>query len=789
MPTSDMKTRFPGLTQLTFVICVASLSAAGQVKFHESKLAEMDRAIQAAIEEESCPGGVLWLEHNGAIYSKAYGRRAVVPSVEAMTPDTIFDAASLTKVLACTPAVMLLLERGVIELDAPVSRYLPEFRNGGKEPTTIRHLLTHTSGLRPGIETKSDWSGQAAAIQKACAETVQTPPGTAFRYSDINFIVLGEVVQRAGKTSLAEFVAREIYGPLKMGDTGYRPSKDNQARIAPTEVVEGVPLRGVVHDPTARKMGGVAGHAGLFTTAADLARYARMLLNLGELDGVKVFQPETVKLMTSVQSPETAGTRRGLGWDIDSAYSGPRGDLFPAGSYGHTGWTGTSLWIDPFSRTFVIFLSNRNHPEERGNVVSLRRLLGSLAAQAVPDFNFSYVPGALPSRTNGTPAPIFPKPKPAIKEARVLNGIDVLVRQNFAPLKGKKVGLITNHTGQDRQRNPTIDLLRDAPGVTLTSLFSPEHGIRGVVDEKVEDSIDERTGLPVFSLYGETRKPKPSQLTNVTALVFDIQDIGCRFYTYISTLGLGLEAAAEAGIPFFVLDRANPINGASIDGPVLDGQTSFVGFHKIPLRHGMTVGELARMFNAERNTKAQLQVIKLEGWSRDLWLDQTGLPWSNPSPNIRNLEQAALYPGVGLLETALSVGRGTDMPFQVIGAPYIDDVALAEELNRAGLPGVRFLPIQFRPNYSTHKDELCRGVYIFLTDRGTCNVVDVGLLAAKILNRRHPAQFNLDKIKHLLLHPATLAALKADLPLSEMRAGWESDLKEFARRREPFLLY
>jgi uncharacterized protein YbbC (DUF1343 family)/CubicO group peptidase (beta-lactamase class C family) len=684
---------------------------------------------------------------------------------------------------------MLLIERGKIRLDEPVMSYLPEFKEGGKEKITIRHLMTHTSGLRPGIETKSAWQGQAGAIEKACAEKVQTEPGTVFRYSDINFFVLGEVAQRVSGVPLEKFVASEIYAPLKMVDTGYLPPKEKLARIAPTEVVGDAPFRGVVHDPTARKMGGVAGHAGLFTTAADLARYARMLLNLGELDGVRVFQPDTVKLMTSVQTPEAAGTRRGLGWDIDSGYSGPRGEIFPVGSYGHTGWTGTSLWIDPFSKTFIIFLSNRNHPDESGSVVPLRRVLGSLAAQAVPDYNFAYVPGALPSRTNDTAGNARTSSRPAVKQARVLNGIDVLVRQNFVPLKGKKVGLITNHTGQDRDRNPTIDLLRQAPGVELVALFSPEHGIRGAVDEKVGDSIDEKTGLPVFSLYGEVRKPKPGQLTNVTALVFDIQDIGCRFYTYISTLGLALESAAEAGLPIYVLDRVNPINGLAVDGPVLEGQTSFVGFHQIPLRYGMTIGELAGMFNAERHTKAELHVIRLEGWSRDLWLDQTSLPWSNPSPNMRNLKQAALYPGVGLLESALSVGRGTDTPFEIIGAPYIEDVRLAEELNRAGLPGVRFVPIQFQPTYSTHKDQLCRGVYLFLTDRDACDVVDIGLLVAKVLHRWYPEQFPLDKIKHLLLHPGTLAALKEDRPLAEIRAAWQPALKEFAKRREAFLLY
>jgi CubicO group peptidase (beta-lactamase class C family) len=256
--------------------------------------------------------------------------------------------------------------------------------------------MTHTSGLPEDIETKTDWHGQAEAIKKACAEKLRTPPGTGFKYSDINFILLGEIVQRVTHTPLEVFVEREIYKPLKMTSTGYLPSKKKLPRVAPTEVVDGKPWRGIVHDPTARHMGGVAGHAGLFITAADLARYARMLLNLGELDGVRIFKPETVKLMSSVQSPPEISSRRGLGWDIDSSFSGPRGEIFPLGSYGHTGWTGGSLWIDPFSKTFVIFLSNRNHPTEAGSVVALRRKLGTLAAEALTDINFPHTELASP---------------------------------------------------------------------------------------------------------------------------------------------------------------------------------------------------------------------------------------------------------------------------------------------------------------------------------------------------------------------------------------------------------
>jgi len=357
--------------------------------FRPEKLAEMDATILSAISSNKCPGGVLWVEHNGVAYHKAYGNRALVPEREPMTEDTIFDAASLTKVVAGTPAVMVLVERGLVKLDAPVKTYIPEFTGEERDEVTVQELLTHTSGLPPDIETRTDWHGQAEAVRKACAIKLQSKPGTVFKYSDINLFMVGEIVQRVSKLPLEVFAQREIYGPLKMKDTGFLPPKAKLGRIAPTEVVEGKPWRGVVHDPTARHMGGVAGHAGLFITAPDMARYARMLLNLGELDGVRIFKPETVKLMTSVQTPPGVTAKRGLGWDIETSFSGPRGELFPIGSYGHTGWTGGSLWIDPSSKTFVIFLSNRNHPTEAGNVIPLRRRLGTLAAEALVDHVFT----------------------------------------------------------------------------------------------------------------------------------------------------------------------------------------------------------------------------------------------------------------------------------------------------------------------------------------------------------------------------------------------------------------
>ena len=344
--------------------------------FHRAKLAEIDAAIDLAIRDRKCPGGVLWIEHRGVAYHKAFGSRSVEAEREAMTEDTIFDAASLTKVVATAPAVMLLIERGQIALDAPVSRYWPEFAAHGKAAITIRQLMTHTSGLRPGLAGGA--AGRDAVLAQACDETPTAAPDAQFRYSDINFITLGAIVQRVSGRPLEEFCAAEIFAPLGMRDTMFRPPAELRARTAPT--TSDVP-RGVVHDPTARRMGGVAGHAGLFTTAGDLARYARMYL----VGGAPLFQPSTVRQMTSVQSPDAIWDWRGLGWDIDSPYAGPRGGRFPLASFGHTGWTGGSLWIDPWSKTFVIFLSNRNHPTEAGSVIGLRRTLGTLAAEALVD--------------------------------------------------------------------------------------------------------------------------------------------------------------------------------------------------------------------------------------------------------------------------------------------------------------------------------------------------------------------------------------------------------------------
>jgi CubicO group peptidase (beta-lactamase class C family) len=384
------------------VVLLLFAAVAAQAAFRPEVLAQLDSAIEAAIAQNKTPGVVVWIEHDGQSYHRAYGRRAIRPASEPMTEDTLFDVASLTKVLATAPAIALLLERGQVQLDAPVRQYLPEFTGRGTAAITVRQLLTHTSGLLVGI-SGANFHDYAGGIARALKEEPRAVPGTEFHYCDLNFILLGELVRRVTHQPLNEFVTHEFYVPLRMTDTGFLPAAGLRPRIAPTLVLSDGPLRGTVHDPTARRMGGVAGHAGVFATAADFARFARMLLHEGELDGVRVLKPETVRLMTGVQSATNVLARRGLGWDIDSGYSRPRGQVFPLGSYGHTGFTGALLWVDPFSKTFVILLTNRVHPDGQGNVTDLYAITGTLAARAVADFDFTAVPGALAFRTNFIP--------------------------------------------------------------------------------------------------------------------------------------------------------------------------------------------------------------------------------------------------------------------------------------------------------------------------------------------------------------------------------------------------
>jgi CubicO group peptidase (beta-lactamase class C family) len=582
-----------------------------------------------------------------------------------MTVDTVFDLASLTKPLATATSIMVLTERGQVRPRSKVAEYLPEFANHGKEDIRVKQLLIHRSGLKPFLPIERTADSADAGWQEMFESELRAEPDSEFIYSDINFMILGKIVERVSGQSLHEFSREHIYAPLGMNETGFLPSEELRLRCACTEERDGRPMRGDVHDPRAWFLGGIAGHAGLFSTADDLAIYAQMMLGGGTYCDVRVLGPSTIELMTAAY--DVGRGTRGLGWDKQSPYSSNRGDLMSERAFGHGGFTGTAIWIDPELDLFVIFLSNRVHPDGNGDVNDLIGRIGNVAAGAIT------VPVLL---QRGKREEDVDQRADASELGEVLNGIDVLERDGFKQLAGRRVGLITNHTGHNRDRVSTVDLLHRAGGVELVTIFSPEHGFRGVLDQvNIANATDESTGLPIRSLYGETRKPTPQMLHGLDTLVFDVQDIGTRFYTYISTMGLAMEAAAEYGLIFVVLDRVNPIGGHLVAGPVLDeGQESFVGFHPTPVRHGMTAGELARMFRSERGLEnLDLVVVPLAGWRRDMYFDETGLPWTNPSPNMRSLTEAVLYPGIGLLETTnVSVGRGTDTPFEVIGAPWID---------------------------------------------------------------------------------------------------------------------
>jgi uncharacterized protein YbbC (DUF1343 family) len=760
-----------------------------------SSLAAIAPAVEKAIRERKAPGAVVLVGHQGrVVYRRAFGYRALVARRLPMTTATIFDLASLTKVVATTTAVMQLVEQGKIRLEQAVADYWPEFRANGKDEITVRELMTHYSGLRPDLDLKPEWSGYDMAMKMIVAESPIVPPGTRFIYSDINYETLGELVRRVSGETLDMYCARHIFRPLGMGATMFKPPAGLRRRIAPTQYqkgTEGKMLRGEVHDPTAYNMGGVAGHAGLFSTAADLSVFAQMLLNGGTGRRGRILSRQSVDKMTTPQTPFGKMAVRGLGWDIDSPFSSNRGDLFPIGSFGHTGFTGTSIWIDPFSQTYVILLSNSVHPVGEGNVVALRAEVSNVVAAA-----YARAPSAAEvaerlSSTGYSELLSSYRTAPA-RNGKVQTGVDVLEAEQFATLAGLRLGLITNHSGRDAAGRRTIDLLYRDPRVKLKAIFSPEHGLYGKADERVSSTHDPETGLPVYSLYGETERPSDQMLEGLDALVFDIQDAGARFYTYVTTLGYCMEAAARKGLAFYVLDRPNPISGVLVEGPMLDRDLiSFFGYFLMPVRHGMTVGELAQMFNAENHLGVKLQVIKMTDWRRTDWYDETGLGWINPSPNLRNLTEATLYTGVAMVEGAnVSVGRGTDTPFEVLGAPWIDGINLAEFLNERKIQGVRFLPIDFTPRDNRFAGEVCHGVQISLLDREALDAPEMGVEIAAARHTLFPQAFQIDKTLHLIGSRAVLAAIKITPAPSRIAYHWEQDaLSAFRKTRAKHLLY
>ncbi len=768
-----------------------------------SRLAVLDPIVNEAIVQHQIPGAVVIIGHDGqVVYRKAYGSRALEPRRESMTVDTVFDCASLTKVIVTTTAIMQLWEQGKFRMSDPVAKYLPEFAQNGKQDITIRQLLIHYSGLAPDLDLTKPWEGKETAYRMAFEVSPERSPGAAFVYSDINFVVLEALVERLSGESLDDYAAKHMFDPLAMKETRFVPPHSWESRIAPTEDDENHNLlRGVVHDPTARRMGGVAGNAGVFSTADDLAIFAQALLDGGR----NILTPATVAKMTAPQQPVNGTAVRGFGWDIDSPLSTNRGELLPVGSYGHTGFTGTSLWIDPTTKAYIVLLTNSVHmnvvpPKEKGSAVALRTKIATAVAAALALDPAQAEKMRIATLTGYNEMQSAAR-KLAARNGTVKTGIDVLEDTKFAalhPSRGgapRSIGLLTNQTGVDAEGRRTIDVLSNVPGISLDAIFSPEHGVTGTLDTTdVKNTKDAATGIEVYSVYGASdaaRRPPMDVLKRLDAVVIDLADAGVRFYTYEATTGYFLEAAAKAGVEIVVLDRPNPITGSFVEGPVSDaGQEKFTNYFPVPVRHGMTLGELARMFNAERHIGAKLEVVPMDGWQPGDWFDSTGLPWVNPSPNLRSLTEATLYPGVAMIEGAnVSVGRGTDTPFEVVGAPWIKSRELAAYLNARAIQGVRFIPIVFTPSSSNFAGETCQGVNLLILDRNTLDSPELGIELASALHKLYPNDFKLEKMADLLVNQTVFEALAAGEDPRRIAEEWQESLQAFVRLREKYLLY
>ncbi len=762
----------------------AFLALAFPAESHPLDFSAVDQAALDAVNAGNIPGAVILVGQGDRIlYRKAFGFKSLLPSKEPMTTDTLFDLASLTKVMATTPAIFLLREQGRLELDTPLGNYLKEFNGREHRGLTIRRILTHTAGFPALPPHEAMHQGFPEAVRTLATGGLEYSPGAGFRYSDTGFILLGELVRHMSGEPLDRFVSQHLFGPLGMRDSTFNPGPRLRSRIAPTEALDGKLLRGQVHDGNARLLGGVAGHAGLFSTADDLARFCRMLISEGRWQGRQILKPLTVKAMLS---PLTLGeVTRALGWDMASPLSRTMGPFFPPGSVGHTGFTGTALWVDPASRSYLIILTNRVHPYGKGQVNELRMRVAAASGAAL------FAPSLRVTKGSGSQASAPASDEPVTPRGSSLSGLDVLAGQQFALLSGRSVGLVTNQTGVDSRRRRGIDLLAQAPGLRLKAIFAPEHGLTGGATADVPHGRDAATGLPVFSLYTAERRPTAAMLNDIDTLVVDLQDVGVRYYTYLTTLVYLLEEGARSKISVVVLDRPNPLTGKIVEGPIMDPDLrSFTAPHPIPVRPGLTIGEFAKLVVAERNLPVSLTVVPMAGWRRALWYDATALPWVNPSPNIRSLHQALLYAGLGLLEaTNVSVGRGTAAPFEVVGAPWIHPIPLAEAMNAKGLAGVEFQPVYFTPSADKYAGEQVGGVRLVVTDREALRPVTVALALARELRDSYPDQFRPEAIQNLLVNRATMWALLRGEPLTRLVDWAEADLADFLQRRQSHLIY
>lgn len=782
---SSLSRKSPWIRLATFVVAasigqssLALAADAGASRPVAPGLEAIDVLVSEALAQNKLPGCVVVVGRGrGVVFQKAYGSRALLPTREAMTVDTIFDLASLSKPLATAASVMVLVEQGKIDLDEKASHYLPAFAANGKASITVRQLLTHVSGL-PAETPVSDYAmGRAHVMKRIATVALKAPVGSKLIYSDLGYLVLEEIIRQVTGQDLSTFAKTAIFRPLGMTETAFLPPADWRSRVAPTEMRGEAWMRGDVHDPRAFRLGGIAGHAGLFSTARDLAVFARMILGAGQVDGKRVLTAATVAKMLAPH--DVPGGIRALGWDMQTGYSSNRGTSFSRRAVGHGGYTGTSLWIDPEQDLFVVFLSNRVHPDGKGQVNPIAGAVGTLAGKHLGN---------------------VAQDRDAVGDEPLVLGIDALANDGFARLRGLRLALLTNDSARTRAGERTTDVLAARKDLRIVGLLCPEHGLGANRDEKISDDVDRKTGLPVLSLYGGAHGPRTGRPagprpvllpSEIDAVVVDLPDVGARFFTYASTLHATMRAAAERGLRLFILDRPNPLGAAMVAGPMLKpSEMSPVNHHPLPIRHGMTLGELAEMMNADEHLGLRLEVVRMRNYRRSAYFDETGLVWSPPSPNLRSVEQAILYPATALVEaTNVSVGRGTDIPFELVGAPWIDGKVFAQELSSLKMGGVSFSSTSFTPTANPHARSPCHGVRVRIEDRSAFEPVRTGIAIALTLRKLYHKQWSAERIHGMIGDPAVTAAILDGKPLSAIEASYKAELEAFTGKRAKYLLY
>ncbi|MDK1021024.1 MAG: DUF1343 domain-containing protein [Candidatus Hydrogenedentes bacterium] len=671
-------------------------------------------ALRKAVKESGSPGAVLYIGDLERDYLQiAHGDRQRIPSRKSVRNDTLYDLASLTKVVATATAVMMLRDEGAFRLDQSITDFvpIPAFRE-----MRIFDLLTHTSGLVPVERYFETMDSLDEMLQRYAEEGIENPPGVMHSYSDVGFMLLGRLVEIVAQDSLDAFCRKRIFEPLGMTRTAFNPPVEWSANCAATEddPWRGRIVLGEVHDENTYAVGGVSGQAGLFSTTADLARFCRAFLR-GDL-----LKRSTVDEMTRFGSVPLYPWQ-GLAWQIDPWSSKKTGFLPSRNAFGHAGWTGTSLWMDRATGLFVILLSNTIHPsrEVRDNE-TLRRIVHT----AIGDTFYRTV--------------------------NAHSGLDRLVRENFTVLEDKRIALLTNHAAVDQLGRHIFQLLPFALNTELRLVYSPEHGIQGQA-EAGETVEGQRGPVSVISLYGDRKTPSQEELSRVDLFIVDLQDIGSRYYTYMATMRQCMAACAKAKVPVLVLDRPNPLGGQVLEGPIAVDTSSLVSNTAIPVRHGMTMGELATWYTQTdlKNRHVDLTVNLLDNWQPRRFFHECNLPWVPPSPNIPTPETALLYAGMCLFEaTNLNEGRGTDTPFALIGAPWLDASGVIGAVKRQESAGCELHDVTYTPRSipgkasdPRYRDHLCHGIRIEVTDFDRFRPFTLAVALLIVIRKRHPSHF------------------------------------------------